>query len=84
MERRTLLTGVVVVGAATLLGCSSEEGKKPVVPEPSATKPAPTESAPSAPARAGTPKVTDTIATGLNVPWGIAFLAGGGRLDLPA
>lgn len=44
---------------------------------PATTAPDPSTSA--APA-AGTPQIASTIATGLNVPWGIAFLPGGDAL----
>lgn len=81
MERRTLLTGCAVIGAATLLGCTSESeptSSGPVTATPTPTvDPSPTT---QEPAMAGTPKVAGTIAKGLNVPWGIAFLASGEAL----
>lgn len=80
MERRTLLTGFAVVGAATLLGCRSGSDEPPVAPTPTKDAPTPTDQSSSPPARAGTPRVAGTIATGLNVPWGIAFLPDGSAL----
>ncbi|MET0931635.1 MAG: PQQ-dependent sugar dehydrogenase [Aeromicrobium sp.] len=81
MERRTLLTGFAAVGAVTLLGCSrgdDEPAPAPSSTSPSATRPttAPATIEPSAVA----PTIAATIATGLNVPWGIAFLANGDAL----
>ena len=72
IERRTFLTGIAAVGAASLMGCSSDE--KP--PAPTTSPPAPTTTAP-APVN---PQVASTVATGLNVPWGVAFLASGAAL----
>lgn len=73
IERRTFLTGIAAVGAATLMGCGSDE--KPVATPTTPTKRTTT----STPAPLN-PQVASTIATGLNVPWGIAFLAGGAAL----
>ena len=72
IERRTFLTGIAAVGAATLMGCGSDE--KPVPTPTTATKPSATTAEPL------NPRVASTIATGLNVPWGIAFLASGAAL----
>lgn len=80
MERRTLLTGFAALGAAALMGCSDDDpdttkpsaSPTPTTPEPTAT-PAPSPTA-------GTPTIASTVATGLNVPWGIAFLANGDAL----
>lgn len=77
MERRTFLTGLAAVGAATLLGCSSEDATPVPTPPPTPTPPAPPAS--TAPT-SRTPTIASTIATGLNVPWGIAFLANGDAL----
>jgi glucose/arabinose dehydrogenase len=82
MERRTLLTGFAAVGAMTLLGCSRSDDDPAPAPStttPPATTPEPTV-APTAEPTAGTPTIAATIATGLNVPWGIAFLASGDAL----
>jgi glucose/arabinose dehydrogenase len=79
MDRRTLLTGFAAVGAATLLGCSRGDDDPAPAPRSSsttATSPAPAPADPTA----GEPVIAGTIATGLNVPWGIAFLASGDAL----
>ncbi|AXT85411.1 glucose sorbosone dehydrogenase [Aeromicrobium sp. A1-2] len=73
MERRTLLTGFAAVGAFTLLGCGSESDGPTL------------RRTPTMPAVTGTSDAVDlrlasTIATGLNVPWGIAFLRSGDAL----
>ena len=82
MERRTLLSGIAAVSAAALVGCSRSDDDPSPAPStttgPAATD-APT-SAPTAVPTAGTPTIAATIATGLNVPWGIAFLANGDAL----
>lgn len=75
MDRRSVLVAMAGVGAAALVGCSSDDSS-PVPAETSAT-PTPT-GGPSP--DAVNLEVADTIATGLNVPWGLAFLPGGGAL----
>ena len=72
VDRRTFLSGVAGLGAVTLVGCSEDE------PDPG-----PTRSSPSATTRRDdelNPRVAGTIADGLNVPWGIAFLPNGDAL----
>lgn len=68
VERRTFLSGLTAVGALSLVGCSSDKAP----PSPRATKTAAT--------GGPRPQVESTIASGLNVPWGIAFLANGDAL----
>ncbi|MGH3458682.1 PQQ-dependent sugar dehydrogenase [Aeromicrobium sp.] len=76
VDRRTFLSGMAGLGAATLIGCSEDEQPSP--------RPSPT-SLPTADPTDPTeeplnPRVTRTIASGLNVPWGIVFLANGDAL----
>lgn len=78
MERRTLLTGFAAFGAVALVGCSDDRptpanrslSTTSAAPEPAGTP----ELAPR------TPTIGSTVASGLNVPWGIAFLANGEAL----
>ena len=76
MERRTLLTGFAVIGAATLVGCGSDDDKP--TPTRTTTKP-PTSTTTQTPTSVN-PKIASTIATGLNVPWDIVFLESGDAL----
>jgi len=69
IERRTFLTGIAAVSAATLIGCSDEKQARSKSPTTTTTLAGPLN-----------PKITSTIASGLNVPWGIAFLADGSAL----
>jgi glucose/arabinose dehydrogenase len=77
MERRTLLAGLAGAGAVTLLGCS--RGDDAAGPSPSAGR------EPRTPTTTPTPGVVEprvgaTIAEGLEVPWGLVFLANGDAL----
>ncbi|MFI9603985.1 PQQ-dependent sugar dehydrogenase [Streptomyces sp. NPDC052043] len=84
MQRRAV-TGVLAAALLLTAGCSSggpsaegggmAPGRATAVSSPSA--PAPTESAPPA---KGSVKVLRTVAEGLNSPWGLAPLPGGGLL----
>lgn len=78
MERRTLLTGLAALGATTLLGCSRSKDDPRPEPTASATSrtAAPSDDEPGPRA----PRIAGTVASGLNVPWGIAFLASGDAL----
>jgi glucose/arabinose dehydrogenase len=79
MERRTLLTGFAAIGAATLIGCGSDEDKPTPTRTPSrsatTTTPTPTPTPTSV-----EPTIASTIVTGLNVPWDIVFLESGDAL----
>jgi glucose/arabinose dehydrogenase len=80
MERRALLTGFAAVGAVTLLGCSRSDDSPGPGPSTSSAGSPGTTPAPVVEPTAGEPRIAATIATGLNVPWGIAFLASGEAL----
>jgi glucose/arabinose dehydrogenase len=67
-DRRTFLAGVAGASALALVGCSDGSAPK-ATPSPSPTRTGPV-----------IPRVAGTIATGLNVPWGIAFLPDGRAL----
>lgn len=73
MDRRALLTGMAGIGAIALVGCGDKEAptaeRTTATPTPTATTAAPPHAA-----------VADSIASGLDVPWGIAFLASGDAL----
>ncbi|MCW2799009.1 MAG: glucose sorbosone dehydrogenase, partial [Aeromicrobium sp.] len=75
VERRTFLSGLAAAGALTLAGCSNDKDTK----KPSATPTTPSATKTTAGADPH-PKVGTTIASGLNVPWGIVFLANGDAL----
>ncbi len=82
MERRTLLTGLMAAACTvTVAGCSRGGDDGPA-PSPPGTAGTPSTDVPAATGvpTAGTPRIASTIATGLNVPWGIAFLASGDAL----
>ena len=70
-DRRTFLTGLAGAGALGLVGCG-----------PDGDRAGPTTPGPATPTKAGPvrPRVAGTIASGLNVPWGIAFLPDGRAL----
>jgi len=76
MDRRTLLSSVAALSVAALAGCSGEDRTPKTSPS---TSPAPTPD-PDPDESWSDLEVVDTVATGLNVPWGIAFLADGSAL----
>lgn len=79
MDRRRVILGGVAVGAAWLAGCGGDDSR----PAPSAStapSPSPTPSATQAAPTAIDPQLDGTIASGLNVPWAIVFLADGTAL----
>ncbi|MGJ9422645.1 PQQ-dependent sugar dehydrogenase [Aeromicrobium sp. CF3.5] len=76
MDRRTLLIGLAGVGATALVGCSRDD--TPTTPD--ATPPTPTTPTTTPGPEAVDLAVAGTIATGLNVPWGLAFLPEGDAL----
>jgi glucose/arabinose dehydrogenase len=75
VDRRTFLSGVAGLGAATLIGCSEDEP-----PRPRRTSASPTPSPDRTSADEVNPRVAGTVAGDLNVPWGIAFLPTGDAL----
>jgi glucose/arabinose dehydrogenase len=73
VDRRAFLTGMAGLGAVSLLGCSDDDKATPgLSPTPSPS--------PSATDDELNPRVAGTVADGLNVPWGIAFLPNGDAL----
>ncbi|MFL6089308.1 MAG: PQQ-dependent sugar dehydrogenase [Aeromicrobium sp.] len=72
-DRRTFLAGIAGASALALVGCGPDADRSGVPAKrtrsPSATKAGPVK-----------PRVAGTIATGLGVPWGIAFLEDGRAL----
>lgn len=69
MDRRTLLAGSAAL--AFLAGCGRDDGPRPTPTRDTTTPPEPDEIDLA---------IDSAVATGLNVPWGIAFLAGGAAL----
>ncbi|WIM94869.1 PQQ-dependent sugar dehydrogenase [Actinoplanes oblitus] len=67
---------LITVGAALLTACSAEEPPT-VAPVPSVSATAPVEKAATGPDLTATP---ETVATGIQVPWGLAFLGDGSAL----
>jgi glucose/arabinose dehydrogenase len=78
------LVALPLVLALTLAACSSGDDDEPERAEPTSTpetpassaSPSPTDETPTTPAHRR-PKVVSTIATGLEVPWGLDFLPDG-------
>ncbi|KHL12081.1 glucose/arabinose dehydrogenase [Mumia flava] len=90
--RRRLLATAAVAGAGVLVGCdgsspevgptdpTTTEGPSDDPTSDATTGDATTEPSPTAPAEPTRLRVVGTVAEGLTVPWGIAFLPGGGAL----
>lgn len=78
MDRRRVILGGMAVGAAWLAGCRGEEAEP--APSASTTPSEPAPSRTSAAPRPIEPRLEGTIASGLNVPWAIVFLADGSAL----
>ncbi len=68
-DRRTFLAGVAGASALALFGCDDGTPTRSVSPTGTPTRTGPF-----------VPRIAGTIATGLNVPWGIAFLGDGRAL----
>jgi glucose/arabinose dehydrogenase len=75
---RSLVAAPGLALGLLLAGCSQggDEVKVNVLP-PATTSASPSPSSTAAPAPTGTPAVVSTVASGLEVPWGLAFLPNG-------
>jgi glucose/arabinose dehydrogenase len=67
-------TGIAIVGIAVLAACGGQNAGSMARTGPAARPASTGASSPTAPRRAGRAGTDKTIATGLDVPWGIAFL----------
>lgn len=84
LDRRQLLGGLAATGAAALVGCGDDDGSGSSASSP--TTPSPTSSgttssgSPSTTQASPRPRFDRVVASGLNVPWEIAFLDSGDAL----
>ncbi|WP_338087906.1 PQQ-dependent sugar dehydrogenase [Nocardioides lijunqiniae] len=83
-----LLTATIAAGALLLAGCGQGDDERETTGNatesaeatPSATPSTPVSPAPTPAEPAGPPEVVEEIATGLEAPWGLAFLPNGDAL----
>jgi glucose/arabinose dehydrogenase len=73
---------MAVLGAAALVGCSrgGDDAPRPDSRSSSPGSPSTDGASPTASSGTGTPTIAATVASGLNVPWGIAFRSSGDAL----
>jgi glucose/arabinose dehydrogenase len=78
MRRRTFLAVAAMTGSVALAGCDHND--PPAVGPPATGAPGTPAPAGSGPRATAAPGTLSVIATGLNVPWALAFLPGGDAL----